>query len=172
MSIAAFEIIEQLLNDIMKEIKDDMKAQGMYATGKTESLFEVQMKGTKTGVEGILLGPSYMHNLIVGRGPSTKSGGETGQTLQQSILEWIKAKGITPDEPNMSQESLSWAISKHMHKKGNQGVSPSGLGRFAGGKNTGLLANHISESRIESVIDLIGEAQQELFIKDLNEQMR
>ncbi len=150
------EFIEQLLTNIMEDIKKEMRGNGQYSSGETERLWEVKLLSSGKFFEGVLLGPSYIQALITGRGP-TRAGGSSGdQTLQQKIFDWIRTKGITPNEANMSQESLSWAISKHMHKHGNK--------LFQDRKDTKLLENNITESRINAAVDSFVDQQVDVLI--------
>ena len=61
----------------------------------------------------------YIRVLIDGRKPTSPSAPKGSPTLQQILLEWIREKSIQPDKPTMTQEQLSWAISRSMHKKGD-----------------------------------------------------
>lgn len=156
------EFIQQLLENIIKDIIKDMKGRGMEATGKTRRLFEVLIETDGKYLLGHILGPSYMQSLITGRGPSLGSGGQS-QTLQQSILEWIEAKGIIP-QGEMSQESLSWAIATHIHKYGTLLHQTSG--------DTGLLKNHITESRLIAAVDSFGDANAEAVFIGINDLLK
>lgn len=66
----------------------------------------------------------YYRYLENGRGPSTGSAG-SGKTLRESILDWIRLKGITPrpdaDGRLPSVNSLAYLISRKIHQEGYQG---------------------------------------------------
>ncbi len=142
------EVLKKLLLKFMENITKDLRGRGQYASGDTERLFEVKVSMQGTEIIGELLGPTYVQSLITGRGP-TRSGGGGGQTLQQKLFSWIQTKGITPDEGGMTQESLSWAMAKHMHERGNK--------LFQKGGDTQLLVNNIDQKEADKAILSIGE---------------
>lgn len=140
---AGKEIIKKLLEEITSDIKKDMRSRGQYATGQTERLFEIRVTQSGSIIEGELYGPDYIQSLVTGRGPSLREGGQS-RSLRESILEWIKAKGITAND-GKTQEQLSWAISTYIHKYGTQLYIRSG--------DTGILKNNITESRISAAVE-------------------
>ena len=158
------EFIIGLVEGFMKGIKSELRARDMYVSGMTESLFEVKSVESSKTIEVSLYGPSYMFNLIHGRGPTTGGAGG-GQTLQQKLLEWVKARGI--GEPS-EQESISWAMAKHMHNKGNRGESPSGKSRYAGNKTEQIMKKVITPKKINEAIDKLISKQTEKIFMDFN----
>ena len=87
------------------------------ATGSTAA--SIRLEVSDTGF--IIYGAEHIDNIFYGRKP-TSAGAKKGKpTVQQMIYEWIKARSITPKESSMSQLSLSWAISKSIHKNGYKG---------------------------------------------------
>jgi len=109
------EIIEQFGGALVK----DLKAAIPKATGATADSVRVEYKIKDGKITGFnIWGFESIGALIDGRNP-TKNGAKKGNpTLQQSLLTWIRAKGITPRESSMTDVSLSWAISKSIHKNG------------------------------------------------------
>ncbi len=103
--------IEAFLKVLQVEIRANIKSKGKEATGDTGAALKVKMD--KKG--GELVGAVHMEALESGRGP-TRRGRGPGPTLQQAVLRWIKAKGIRSE---LTDESLSWAISKSLHAKGD-----------------------------------------------------
>lgn len=110
-----------MMKEVFKKIADEliieMKAVIPKATGKTASSLEAVV--TSTGFE--ILGDKHIGALIYGRKPTSTGAKKGDPTLQESILEWLKVKSIQPRESSMTQESLSWAISKSIHKNGYKG---------------------------------------------------
>lgn len=97
----------------------DMKKAIPSATGKTAESMEIVYD--KNGLGFKIIGGQQIGAIIDGRGP-TKPGAKAGPvTVQEQILEWIKAKNIQPKESITSQLSLSWAISTAIHKNGTRG---------------------------------------------------
>lgn len=155
--MVAEDLLEDLLEEIKKDIISELRAQGRYASGQTEQLFEVRLRSTGGMLEGVLLGPDYIQALITGRGPTLRGGGG-GETLQQKLLSWIITKGIgSPKE----QESISWAMAVHIHKFGNL--------LYQRGGDTGLLKNIITESRVNATLGLIADDAKTEIIKGFNE---
>ena len=165
------KFIEELVINIMEDIKKDMRGRDMFVSGKTESLWAVKKIVSSTSVEVQLWGPNYTRNLVSGRGPSS-GGSSGGQTLQQKLLEWIETRGIRPKEKNMTQESLSWAMARHMHTQGNRGTSPSGKGRYAGKKIMDILEKNITDSRIDAAVDAFSFQLVDKVFIDINEVFR
>jgi hypothetical protein len=67
-----------------------------------------------------ILGSPYTPVLWKGRRP-TKFGAKKGDpTLQETILEWIKRNNIKPNQPNVSDIALSWAMAKSIHMYGTK----------------------------------------------------
>ena len=143
--IDAADVLDKFLKAVMKDVINDMENQGMKSSGETERLFEVLIEENNRKLEGSILGPSYLQSLITGRGPTRSGGGGDGQTLQEKLFDWIVRESILPREANMSQESLSWAMAVHMHEHGNK--------LFQSGSDTGILRNHITESRLKIFSD-------------------
>lgn len=102
---------EALLNDAKKAL-DPYKA-----TGKTADSIKIKFRDKGFTITG----NASIGALIYGRKPTSSGASKSSPTLQRQILEWIKAKNITPRESSMSQQSLSWVISRHIHMNGYKG---------------------------------------------------
>ena len=100
---------DKLVIDIQKAIPK--------ATGETAD--SVYIEFTATGC--IIRGGAQIGAIIDGRKPTSAGAKKSNPTLQESILKWIKAKGIRPKETSMSDISLSWVISNSIHKNGYKG---------------------------------------------------
>jgi len=107
------EILKQWGDALLVDIKGAIPS----ATGKTAASIYVEY--SKTGM--VIKGGSQIQALIDGRKPTSSGASKGSPTLQASLLEWIKARNITPREPKMSQEQLSWAMSKAIHRDGYKG---------------------------------------------------
>ena len=107
------DIIKQFGNNLLK----DMKAAVPSATGKTRDSLNIEF--TKTGF--IIIGGAQIGAIIDGRKPTSAGAKKGNPTVRESILEWIKAKGIQPKESGMSQETLAFIISRSIHKNGYPG---------------------------------------------------
>jgi len=107
------DIIKQFGNNLLK----DMKAAVPSATGKTRDSLNIEF--TKTGF--IIIGGAQIGAIIDGRKPTSAGAKKGNPTVRESVLEWIKAKGIQPKESGMSQETLAFIISRSIHKNGYPG---------------------------------------------------
>lgn len=65
--------------------------------------------------------PDYWYYLEYGRGPTHKS---EGGKLIEAIRQWIRLKGIAPRDGDA--ESLAWAVTKAIHKRGYFGSGHHG----------------------------------------------
>jgi hypothetical protein len=100
------EIFEKFIREVEPEIKKKV--------GSFSSSVESEIR-----VDGFTIYASpYIRVLIDGRKPTRDGASKGNPTLQQVILDWIERHSIQPNEIGMTQESLSWAISKSIHKKG------------------------------------------------------
>jgi len=109
--------IENIIKQAAEKLVAEMQSKVPRVTGKTaESIEAVVTPNSLT-----ILGGKQIGAIINGRGPTKPNAPKGNPTLQQSILSWLQAASITPREAGMSQESLSWAISKSIHKNGYKG---------------------------------------------------
>lgn len=147
--------ISDILKQFLEELADEIKAKIPHVTGKTADGIEVRITDNKTGdifssIKGELLAPHYIMTLEHGRGKTKKSGGGS-QSLRESILEWIRAKGFQFPLPATSftreiksAEALSWAIAIKIHREGNK--------LFREGGKSGVLSTVITENRIDAFV--------------------
>jgi len=109
------EIIQQFGDSLVKDLKGAIPK----ATGATANSVRVEYKTKDGKITGFnIWGFESIGALINGRNPTGSGASKGNPTLQQSLLIWIKAKGITPRDTNMTELSLSWAMSKSIHKNG------------------------------------------------------
>jgi len=140
MAEEASEILKQFTELIVPELKE---AAGSFGdTIKTE----VSEKGFEITISSLV-------NVLIDGRPPTSSGASAGNpTLQQSILSWIQSKGIAPRANargvTPSVQSLSWAISKSIHRDGTK------LYQQGGGNN--IFEGIITDQRIDSLLNLVG----------------
>lgn len=60
---------------------------------------------------------NYIWTLEHGRGPTSEGAKKGNPTLRESILLWIKQRGIVPID--ISQKSLAYLIARRIHKEGS-----------------------------------------------------
>ena len=62
-----------------------------------------------------MIGPNMDYGAYVEQGSSPG-----GRPPRQTILDWIRVKGIQPNQPNMTQSSLAFVISRSIARKGTE----------------------------------------------------
>jgi len=107
------EVIIEELSTLRATILQNLAKYGRNATGETGRSLRIQLNPDG----GALMGRTFFSTLEVGRGPTRDFTPHT-PTLYQQILKWVKARGLVPDDPKMSQTSLAWAITQKIHKQG------------------------------------------------------
>ena len=120
-------------------------AKGMRASGKWASSLEVQV----SPFNAVITGLNYSQQLETGR----RSGGFPPIS---SIEQWIKDKGITPIEISIS--SLAFLIAR---KIAREGWNRQGYG------GVDLISEVVTDKRIQSIIDKVGEVTMFEFSTDI-----
>ena len=112
------EIIIQFGNNLLV----DMTKAIPKATGATQDSMAIRFFGSTRETTGFAIsGGEQIDAIIEGRGPTSAGAKKGTPTLQEKMLEYIKALRIRPINPDMSVESLSWAFATHIHKNGFKG---------------------------------------------------
>jgi hypothetical protein len=101
-----------------------------------------------------IVGSPFLSVLVDGRRPTSPNAKTGSPTLQESILAWIQAKGITA-KPNESgkiptQTSLSYAIAKSIHKRGTMLYW-----KYGGGNN--IFDRILTDDRVNNLLNQIPE---------------
>ena len=107
------DIIQTWLNGRREALRQAYNSSGRKASGYFGEHIDVEMYDEG----GRINTPLYVGALVFGRKP-TSGGGGGGRSLYSMILDWIKVKGITPDNPKMTDNTLAYLISRKIHKKG------------------------------------------------------
>ena len=105
------EIIQTWLNGRRDAMRQEYNSSGRKASGYFGEHIDVEMYGEG----GRINTPLYVGSLVFGRKPTSGGG---GKSLYSMILDWIKVKGITPDNPKMTDNTLAYLISRKIHKQG------------------------------------------------------
>lgn len=128
--------IDRMVTDFLElkiqEIISNIDSTGQTASGDTARSIEVVKVGSN---EWLLVGRAFIDSLERGRGPTGSGSGSGQSTLQEKIYDWLPFAdkyGITYDDDG-ERVSLSWAISKKIHKEGTK--------LYKEGKATGVLEN-------------------------------
>ena len=106
------DIIQTWLNGRRDAMRQEYNSSGRKASGYFGEHIDVEMYDEG----GRINTPLYVGSLVFGRKPT--SGGGGGRSLYSMILDWIKVKGITPDNPKMTDNTLAYLISRKIHKQG------------------------------------------------------
>lgn len=91
------------------ELQRNLERYGRKATGRT--INAIREEHNETGFE--IYGPKHVYTLIYGRGPTSPTGPyqNSGQSLLESIKEWIAAKGLSLNP---------YAVTAKIHKRGTR----------------------------------------------------
>ena len=108
------DIIQTWLNGRRDAMRQEYNSSGRKASGYFGEHIEVEMYDEG----GRINTPLYVGSLVFGRKPTSGGGGGGGKSLYSMILDWIKVKGITPDNPKMTDNTLAYLISRKIHKQG------------------------------------------------------
>ena len=106
------DIIQTWLNGRREALRQEYNSSGRKASGYFGEHIDVEMYDEG----GRMRTPLYVGALVFGRKPT--SGGGGGKSLYSIILDWIKVKGITPDDPKMTDNTLAYLITRKIHKQG------------------------------------------------------
>ena len=108
------DIIQTWLNGRRDAMRQEYNSSGRKASGYFGEHIDVEMYDEG----GRIKTPLYVGSLVFGRKPTSGGGGGGGKSLYSMILDWIKVKGITPDNPKMTDNTLAYLISRKIHKQG------------------------------------------------------
>lgn len=127
------ELLTQLFEGIKSDILSEMNELGYEASGRTANSFEIEVGDNYGALIGLRSFQTIVQERLTdsgkGRQPTQNDG---NGALYNSILQWIDAKGITPD--GITKESLAFLISRKIHREGTklyrgerQGVDLKGI---------------------------------------------
>jgi len=108
------DIIQTWLNGRREALRQEYNSSGRKASGYFGEHIDVEMYDEG----GRMRTPLYVGALVFGRKPTSSGGGGGGRSLYSMILDWIKVKGITPDNPKMTDNTLAYLITRKIHKQG------------------------------------------------------
>ena len=107
------DIIQTWLNGRREVMRQEYISSGRKASGYFGEHIDVEMYDEG----GRIKTPLYVGALVFGRKPTSGGGGGV-KSLYSMIFDWIKVKGITPDDPKMSDNTLAYLMSRKIHKQG------------------------------------------------------
>lgn len=136
--------IKPILEQFAEALKADIKSVSKRFKDTIESII------TESSIE--INGSPYISVLIDGRKPTRPNAPKGNPTLQEILHLWIQEKGIVARANEngkvISQLSLSWAMAKSMHLKGDS------LYQRGGGNN--IFAGIVTQQRLNAFSNSIG----------------
>lgn len=102
------QLIQDYLNQSIKELKDNYIKMGLKASGNWPNELSSELKGD-INFNAKILGPDYTYQLLHGRKPGTYAPVDV-------IKKWIDDKGIVAND--ISKDSLAFLINRKIHDKG------------------------------------------------------
>jgi hypothetical protein len=141
----AKKILEDFADEVIAEIQQNIKTNPVFrgkpanASGQTAASLKKEWQGETL----IISGAGHIFALEFGRKPTMNASKIGGQSLQQKIREWMDFKDVATSETPQRRNSISWAISKNIHKFGTL--------LYQSGKPSGTLQSAISEEKIISL---------------------
>lgn len=112
--------LKQAMADIIVDFTDATTRGNFIATGKTVASFKSDVKENTASVSVL----RHWLTLVTDREDGGRGRGRTENSgdgsLRDRILEWIKVKGITPREPDMTLKQLAFVMTRSIHAKGTK----------------------------------------------------
>lgn len=110
-------ILNKYGESISLRLKGSMAEKGLMASGQTASSIEYKVSEQDFKTILSILSSIALPALQTGRKPTSKGSG-SGPSLRSQIRAWIDVKGIVPDDPKISKNSLAFLIARKIHKFG------------------------------------------------------
>lgn len=103
--------IRKFLSTIREGLRQDMKAKDLVSSGNSSASMHIESEAKKEQAAGQLWGKHYIQQEITGRRPGRFP-------PIDRILEWIKQRGIVPDD--ISERSLAFLIARKIARRGTE----------------------------------------------------
>ena len=110
-----FKTLEKAGELIVAQMRQNLKKQKINATGTLSDSISYTVKETSDGYNLLIGMEDYGPIVDLGRG-SSKSGGPR-QTWRPKIVQWMRAKRITP-KAGVSMETAAFLITRKINAKG------------------------------------------------------
>jgi hypothetical protein len=137
------EALDTFFESIIGQLREDQSAKGITASGRSSD--SLAYGTNETG--GQLTGSNYFYWQIVGRKPGKFAPPE-------AIEQWIKDKGITPNDPKTTIKQLAFLFNRKMATKGTDIF----IGKRSGlsfdqivDKNMSILLGNIAQTKVKEV---------------------
>lgn len=138
------ELTKAALSSMLKDVVEDQKAKKIRASGASAESLVVTMNNEG----GELRGADYIYFQVMGRKPGKFP-------PIQSIIEWIEAKGIQPQD--ISVKSLAFLIARKISKLGTNifmGTSPALAFEIIVKDNTEQLGEDVGVLAAQEILDI------------------
>ena len=136
---------ERLLKEEMESLKQDIldvyNASGKKTTGKFERGLQVEYNNLSATLKGY----QYLSGRRAGKQPPI-----------QAIEKWLKSKGISPIEKNMTTSTLAFLIAR---KIGEKGTDPA--------RHLKIYSQVITPQRIDEILSKISNLNANAFIEQV-----
>lgn len=153
------EIFQQAGSGIVAEIQANMKAARRDASGRFSRSLRIQATDDRLTV----FSAPYAYFIEQGRG-ITRATSPGTPTLQEIIKQWMRDKGIVPNEGTEEKHynSVAFLIARKIHNEGT-------LLRRRGGRS-GVITRAINPSRILSISRAFGDKYRAEFMSEMIDQ--
>lgn len=153
------EILSQFGSSIIAEIQANLQAGNRNASGRFSRSLRIQVTGERLTI----FSADYAYFIESGRGP-TRANSPGSPTLQETIKQWMKDKGIVPQEGTDEKhyDSVAFLIARKIHQEGT-------LIHRQGGKS-GVISRAINPSRVISIARAFGEKARAEFSSEVIDQ--
>ena len=121
--------VENIVNDCLREIKENSRRAGQVATGRTLGSLESDTFDFGDAIYSKIIGYAYLGALETGRGPARKAGTkQQQQEFLRNLIEWCRIRGVPSEAMNDQQvetfaKYLKWRINKFgttLYRKGGR----------------------------------------------------
>lgn len=146
------EVIQEEIGLILEDIIQVYESSGRRASGQFAEGLEAIYEPNKATIRG------YVY--LAGRGKTKKKGKAGEPTLREAIEKWIKVKGISSINNNISQSSLAYLIARKIHQEGTRRE-----------EWLRIYEQVITPQRIDSIIDRVSELNVNRIITEINAQL-
>ena len=152
--------VQQVLNNEFERLKIDLIAEydsmGMRASGEFERELDVQAEP----LQATLFGAKHSEQLEYGRGKTSSTATQSAEPLIEKIKRWIVTKGIS--HQGITVGSLAFLITRKIHREGWNRAKHGGVG---------LISRVITEQRMQSIIDKVGNEMTMILVSKLEKEL-
>ncbi len=150
------QLLEQEFERLKIDLITEYDSMGMRASGEFANELEVRTEPLKA----TLLGAGHSKQLEDGRGKTGSSPTISAEPLIEKIKRWIVQKGIVAQ--GITVGSLAFLITRKIHREGWDRAKHGGVG---------LISRVITDQRMQSIIDKIGNEMTMILVNRLQKEL-